>query len=248
MQSVNDCLHLTYHFSPKSKREIKIIEEELQARIYSPAPVKGTRWVPHVDMAMRVFLLAEDHGQYAAVYTHMENLAATSSNADIADRAKKIHKQLKALAFTAFCHFVSDLFGELALLSLKLQANKLIFPVAIASIKDCMETVTSMKEEYIPEGMYEKFILCIEEQQSENLQVNPKFQGVEMTRSPVCEAKEKPKKHVGSTVDITIKELESRFQNLLGTNTSVDAQGVVKSFIKVFNHDRWPECKKEIMK
>ena len=78
--------------------------------------------------------------------------------------------------FTAFCHFVSDLFGELALLSLKVQANNLIFPVAIASIKDCMETVTSMNEKYIPVGMYEKFILCIEEQQSENLQGNPKFQ------------------------------------------------------------------------
>ena len=33
-----------------------------------------------------------------------------------------------------------------------------------------------------------------------------------MTRSPVCKAKEKLKKRVGSTVDITIKELESRFQ------------------------------------
>ena len=45
MQSVNDCLHLiwkTYHFSPKSKRELKIIGE-LEVRIYSPAPVKGTR-------------------------------------------------------------------------------------------------------------------------------------------------------------------------------------------------------------
>lgn len=131
MQSVNDCLHLiwkTYHFSPKSKRELKIIGEELEARIYSPVPVMGTRWIPHVDRAMRVFLqgkkdghLAEDHGQYAAVYTHMENLAATSSNADIAGRAKKINKQLKDLVFTAFCHFVSDLFGKLALLSLKLQ-------------------------------------------------------------------------------------------------------------------------------
>ena len=210
--------------------------------------------LPHEDMAMRVFLqrkkdghLAEDHGQYAAVYTRMENLVATSSNADISGWAKKIHKQLKDFVFTAFCHFVSDLFGGLALLSLKLQANNLILSVTIVSIKDCMETVKSMNEEYIPGGMYEKFILCTEEQQSENLQGNPKFQGVEMTGSPICEVKEKLKKHVGSIVDITIKELESRFQNLLGMNTSVDTQGVVKSFIKVFNHDRWPECKKEFI-
>ena len=154
--------------------------------------------------------LAEDHGQYAAVYTHMENLAATSSNADIAGRAKKIHKHLKDLVFTAFCHFVSNLFGKLTLLSLKLQANNLILPVANASIKDCMETVTSMKEEYIPGGMYEKFILCIKEQQSENLQDNPKFQGVEMTRSPVCEAKEKLKKHVGLKLTLQSKSVENK--------------------------------------
>ena len=130
----------TYHISPKSKRELKIIGEELEARIYSPAPLKGIRWV-HTDKAMRVFLqgkkdghLAEDHGQYAAVYTHMENLAATSPNADIAGRAKKVHKQLKDLVFTAFCYFVSDLFGELALLSLKLQANNLILPVALVCV------------------------------------------------------------------------------------------------------------------
>ena len=65
MPFVNDCLHLiwkTYHFSPKSKRELKIIGEELEARIYSPALVKGTRWVPHVDMAMRIFLQGKKHG------------------------------------------------------------------------------------------------------------------------------------------------------------------------------------------
>ena len=66
-----------------------------------------------------------------------------------------------------------------------------------------------------------------------------------MTGSPVIEVKEKLNKHNESTIDITIKELDSRFRNLLGTNISVDAQGVVKSLIKVFNHDTWPKCERE---
>ena len=56
-EDVSDCLHLvwkTYHCSPKSKRELYAIGEELDARIYSPAPVKGTRWVPHVDRALKI--------------------------------------------------------------------------------------------------------------------------------------------------------------------------------------------------
>lgn len=100
-----------------------------------------------------------------------------------------------------------------------------------------------MKQDYIPGGLYEKFMLSIENQ--ENLTGQLKFQGIEMTGS-VGVAKEKLKKHVASTVDITIKELGSRFHNLLGSNKSEGAQGVVNSF-KVLNHDTWPECKRELV-
>lgn len=47
-------------------------------------------------------------GQYAAVAIHMENLAQTSHNADIAGRGKKVFKTLKDLRFVAFCHFLAD--------------------------------------------------------------------------------------------------------------------------------------------
>lgn len=250
MQSVNDCLHLiwkTYHFSPKSKRELKTIGEELGARIYAPAPVKGTRWVPHVERAMRVFLqgrkegdLISDPAQYASVYTHMESLAATSTNADIAGRGRKVHKQMKDLVFAGFCHFMADLFGEVALLSLKLQTKTLILPTATAAIEDCLDTIESMKETNIPGGLYEKFNLCIDEQDAPL-----KFQGIEMTGS-VESAKEKLANHVSTAVDTTLKEMKSRFENLLGSNKSVGAQKAVNAF-KVFNHDTWPLCKRELV-
>lgn len=77
-ESCKDTFHLiwkTYHLSPKSNRELKIVCEELESMFYKPKPVKGTRWVPQKDD------LVSQAGQYAAVAIHMENLAQTSHNA-----------------------------------------------------------------------------------------------------------------------------------------------------------------------
>ncbi|XP_076121139.1 zinc finger protein 862 isoform X2 [Alosa pseudoharengus] len=96
---VYDLLHLvwkTYHFSPKSRRELNTIGEELGVGICTPSSVKGTRWIPHVHRALNVLLragrggnLATDSGQYAAIHHHMEHLASSAANADIQGRAKK---------------------------------------------------------------------------------------------------------------------------------------------------------------
>ncbi len=56
-------------------------------------------------------------GQYTAVAIHMENLAQTSHNADIAGRGKKIFNTLKDLQFVAFCHVLADVLKEIATLS-----------------------------------------------------------------------------------------------------------------------------------
>lgn len=51
-----------------------------------PSGVKGTRWLPHVSRALETFLKP---GQFTAVYYHMDHLAGSSANADIAGRATK---------------------------------------------------------------------------------------------------------------------------------------------------------------
>ncbi|KAK0132499.1 Zinc finger protein 862 [Merluccius polli] len=94
-------LHLiwkTYHMSGKLKRELYALGELLGVNMCSASGVKGTRWIPHIHRALKVFLrhgpgkdLASDHDQYSVVLQHMEQVAASQSNsAEVQGRAKKV--------------------------------------------------------------------------------------------------------------------------------------------------------------
>lgn len=90
IRQLYDLLHLiwkTYHFSPKSMRELRVIGADLGVNVLVPSGVKGTRWLPHVSRALETFLKP---GQFTTVYRHMDYLAGSSSNADIAGRATKV--------------------------------------------------------------------------------------------------------------------------------------------------------------
>lgn len=98
VSQVYDLLHLvwkTYHFSGKSKRELHQLGKELGVDVCTPSTVKGTRWIPHVHRALKVFLrhgadknLATDNGQYSTVLQHMEHLAVAGT-VEVQGRAKK---------------------------------------------------------------------------------------------------------------------------------------------------------------
>lgn len=56
---INDDLYLIckiYRYSPQSTHELKSVSEELETRFYKPAPVKCSRWIPHLNTAIQVFL------------------------------------------------------------------------------------------------------------------------------------------------------------------------------------------------
>lgn len=99
VSQVYDLLHLvwkTYHFSGKSKRELHHLGKELGVDVCTPSTVKGTRWIPHVHRALKVFLrhgadknLATDNGQYSTVLQHMEHLAVAGT-VEVQGRAKKV--------------------------------------------------------------------------------------------------------------------------------------------------------------
>uniref|UniRef100_A0A8C6SCA7 HAT C-terminal dimerisation domain-containing protein n=1 Tax=Neogobius melanostomus TaxID=47308 RepID=A0A8C6SCA7_9GOBI len=125
----------TYHFSSKSRRELKCLGAELGVSVNNPSGVRGTRWLPHVSRALDVLLRPgnkaetfQDAGQYTAVYTHMDHLAASSANADIAGRAKKVKETMEDALFLAFCHFLADLLTAVSKFSLLLQRNDVILP------------------------------------------------------------------------------------------------------------------------
>ena len=83
----------TYHFSPKSMRELKALGEDLGVNVLVPSGARGTRWLPHVSRAWEGQPWApwkDNHGQFTAVYCHMDHLAGSSANADIAGRARKV--------------------------------------------------------------------------------------------------------------------------------------------------------------
>lgn len=132
----------TYHYSSKSMRELQALEEELGVHVSVPGSVSGTHWLAHP-------------GQFTAVYFHMEHLTASSTNTDIAGRARKVciyfqndfiyvidiykllilityvlqvKRMMKDGAFVGFLHFLADLFEAISKFSLLLQRNYVILP------------------------------------------------------------------------------------------------------------------------
>lgn len=86
IKKLDDVLHLiwkTYQYSGKSLRELRVVGEEFDARIYAPAQVNGTRWLPHVNRPLKIFIegrkenLINGSCQYAVIQSHMEQLASS---------------------------------------------------------------------------------------------------------------------------------------------------------------------------
>lgn len=126
-----------------------------------PGSVSGTRWLAHVNRALQTLLRPggkdrniQNPCQFTAVYFHMEHLTASSTNADIAGRAKKVctyfqkhfifviviykwlilitlvlqvKKMMEDGAFVGFFHFLADLFEVIIKFSLLLR-NDVILP------------------------------------------------------------------------------------------------------------------------
>lgn len=86
VETVYNVCNGKHHYIPKSVRKLKSIADKLEMSILKPKKVKGTRWLPHISHALKVFVdhtFASVTGQYAAVLLHMEDLSVNSQNADI---------------------------------------------------------------------------------------------------------------------------------------------------------------------
>lgn len=173
---VMEVLHLiykTYHYSPKSRRELKSIGNELDVRVRNPARVKGTRWSPHVEKALKIMLkpTADNAvGQYAIIFQHMEHLASTSKNSDVKGRAVNVVRNMKKIQFIAFAHFLLDLLGFITELSLALQSNKLILHTAVSAIKSCITSIEAIRGRPKPGGYHETFLCNVTQQQENGIQ------------------------------------------------------------------------------
>lgn len=157
VSTIYDVLQLiwkTYHFSPKSMRELQSIGTELGVNVLKPTQVRGTRWLPHISRALKVLVTPgkDGSGHYSIVVYHMDHLSTTSKNADIKGRAKFVAEKMRSVEFAAFCHFLADMFAIIAKLSLKMQRNDLILPVAVSSIRETVANVESLKTFNVANG------------------------------------------------------------------------------------------------
>jgi len=260
VQNVYDILHLvwkTYHYSPKSRRELDALGKELGLDVLKPRPVKGSRWLPHVSGALKVFIkpqkdgnITRDPAQYAAVLTHMEHLATASTNTDVKGRAKFIIKAMKTVSFVSFCHFLADLFEVLSKLSVQFQRNELILPCAVSLLEETVSNITLLCKRPVSGGRLHTFLSSLQASNSSIM-----FQGiilpgdasglttVEITHTGGVGAQ------IKRATDLCLSGLKERFAVLLQTADTIVPCGpnqAVKDML-VFNHDAWPTNQCELI-
>ena len=80
---------------------------------------------------------------------------------------------MRSISFAAFCHFLTDMFGIISKLSLKMQRNDLILPVAVSLLHQTVTNVQVLKGRPTPNGHLKRFMNILEESGGEM-----QFQGI----------------------------------------------------------------------
>ena len=257
VEEVYDMLNLvwkTYHYCAKSTRDLKALAGELGVNVLKPTQVSGTRWLPHVSRALKVIIKPGDSktpndttGQYALVLYHMDQLSATSNNADIKGRAKYVTKRMRDVQFAAFCHFLADMFTILGRLSLKMQSDGLLLPSAVSQLNETIAEISCLKDRHVPKGHFQQFedALCKSGDEGSR-----EFQGIQLQGS--LKGREKRSStgpsfssEVNKAVDLCVEGLKERFGLLMNMpsssikHSSYGPANVVQDLL-VFNVDSWP--------
>lgn len=257
VEEVYDVLNLvwkTYHYSAKSSRDLKALAAELGVNVLKPTQVTGTRWMPHVSRALKVFIKPKDSkasedptGQYALVVYHMEHLSGSSKNADIKGRAKFIANRMRDVQFAAFCHFLADMFTILGRLSLKMQNDGLILPSAVSQINETVAAISCLKDRHVPNGYFQQFEDALSKSDDDGSRV---FQGIQLQGSLEGRVKRSGagpsfSSEVNKAVDLCLDGLKQRFGIMMNVPSSPIKQSsygpanVIQDLL-VFNIDAWP--------
>ena len=247
----------TYHYSPKSTRELEAVGTELGVNVLTPTQVSGTRWLPHISRALKVMIEPgkEGSGQYAAVLSYMDHLSAASKNTDVKGRAKYVAEKMRSIQFSAFCHFLADMFEIIAKLSLKMQRNDLILPVAVSLLHETVANIEALKIRPVPNEHLARFMNML---QHSGVKDELRFQGITLRGS----LNGKPKRgdvrtgsfqsRVNEAIGLCLTGLEERFGSLINSasnsesTTKYGTADVINDLL-VFNVDAWPKSTKELV-
>jgi len=259
-RKVYNVLHLvwkTYHYSPKSKRELKALGTELGIDVSQPSQVKGSRWLPHVSRALEVLIklvkdgdMGTDESQYAAVLQHTEHLASTSAKTEIKGRATNVARTMKDESIVAFCHFVADMFQILSKMSLHFQRNDLVLPSAPTVLKEATGSIKMLPKHPVPGGKMEAILESLKKQQHDP----PHFQGITLNkatgRRALTSLSSGPvQKNVEQAIELCLKGMKERFGPLFQIKTSATSATVdqIISDFLVFNNDAWPSNMQDLV-
>ena len=182
----------------------------------------------------------------------MDHLSVASKNTDIKGRAKFISEKMRSISFTAFCHFLADMFGIISKLSLKMQRNDLILPVAVSLLHETVTNVQVLKSRPAPNGHLQRFMNILEKSNGEM-----QFQGITLKGTLDGTPKRggaRPdnfQSSVTEAVDLCVSGIKERFGSMLTSTSNAQpltpsTTQVVKDML-VFNIDSWPTSSEDLV-
>lgn len=149
----------------------------------------------------------------------MDHLSASSNNADIKGRAKYIARRMRDIQFAGFCHFWADMFTILGRLSLKMQGDSLILPVAVSLLNETVVEISCLKNGHVQKGHFQQFEAVLSKSDDKG---GMEFQGIQMEGS--LEGKVEQfgagssfSSEVNKAVDLCVNGLKERFGSLMNT-------------------------------
>ena len=111
-----------YHkYSCKAVREIKELADMMDETAYKAVKADGSRWIPHLDSALKV-LLTENYNLVVAHFQHASQ--ANDSSAKMQGTARNCGKKLTRYLFVKFLHLLLDIVQQVSKVSLVFQREE----------------------------------------------------------------------------------------------------------------------------
>ena len=210
-----------YHYSPKALCELRELAEVMGEKIQKPGNLKGTRWVPHLHHALKVFLK-----DYKVIHSHFQNtVEAATSSADMQGRARKIIKEQEKFNTVLFACFILDVLECLSKLSMLFQKDNVTLTLAKDGLEHTTLKLTAM---LVRPGPYLQEFL-------QNTGDKNVFQEIELKRGDqdLIQFNTKTKPWI---INCIISYLENRFQSIQ----------VTLHALLVFDTSLWPDDRAEL--
>ena len=134
-----------YQRSPKRLRELKTVGKTLGVSVVKPAKSEGTRWIDHKRKA----LTAMDRN-YAAIITHLEDIASGEREdikADDVAKVKRYLKVMKAHKFVMYAAMYQDIVKQLAILSKCFQSDTSSINEVQIDVEVTLSQIEKLKKE-----------------------------------------------------------------------------------------------------